>query len=84
MANPKQDEPVYYFEWDAGEGKHILYDANIRVLLNSPNMKRPKVHLTVLRQDETLDNINNVEEVEFQDTTGVSYWRKRFQTWPVP
>lgn len=86
MANPKLNEPVYYLEWDQNQGRHILYDATLRVILSSPDMKRPRVHLTVQRRDanETLQNVNNVEEVEFQnDMTGISYWRKRFREWSV-
>lgn len=84
MENPKTNEPVYFYEWDGNQSKHILYDATIRVLLPSPDMKRPKCHLTVQRRDaaETLQNINNVEEIEFQnDMSGQDYWRKRFLSW---
>lgn len=84
MAVPKRDEPVYFYEWDETEEKHFLYDAVLRVVISSPNNKHPKVHLTVLGHDEVWRNVNNVENVEYQDDmTGLTYWRHRYGAWPL-
>ncbi len=83
MAQPKQNEPVYFFEWN-GTG-HDQFDATLRVIVAGGNSHHPKVHLTVLRADETFDNVNNIENVEIQDDmAGISYWLTRYAEWPLP
>jgi hypothetical protein len=82
MTRPQTNEAVYYFEWD-GE-KHVQHDATARVIFNTPNPGKPKCHLTVLRPDESSENVNNVDSIELQnDMTGISYYVRRHAVWPV-
>ncbi len=84
MPKPVEDEPVYFYEWRPATSDHKLYDATIRVLLTTGrNELHPRAHLVVLRQDESFENVNNVDNVEEEDdVTGKNYWKKRYGTWP--
>jgi len=78
-ASVKTNEPVTYYEWNGVE--HVRYDATIRILPGGDHPQHPKAHLSVLRYDESYDNVNNIENEENANITSESYYIRRFSDW---